>query len=226
MIQDGTGRTNLTLNGAGTEILTGSDIYTGLTTITVGTLQLGSGGTAGSINASSGVTDNGVLDFDLSGSTTFAPAISGTGGVTQTGLGVLRLSSTGNNTYSGPTCVSAGTLVGGDLSSSTSVQVASSAVFDLAGVPQTVASLSNLNGSGGTVTNSVAGPTTLTLAPTGGSTTFSGVIQNGTGTVALVMSGSGTQVLAGNNTYSGGTTVQSGVLSVSNDYNLAPPPAP
>ena len=211
---------SLTLAGTSDLTLTGSNTYTGGTTINSGdTLQLGSGGTTGSINSSSLIADNGVLDFDLSGSTTFASAISGTGGVTQMSLGVLRLSSIGN-TYSGPTSVSSGTIVGGDLSSSTSVQVASGAVFDLDGVPQTVGSLSNLNGSSGTVTSSVAGLTTLTLAPPGGSTTFGGVIQNGHGTVALVMSGSGTQVLAGNNTYSGGTTVQGGVLSVSNDYNL------
>ena len=226
MIQDGTGQTDLTLNGAGTQIFTGSNTYSGLTTITAGTLQLGSGGATGSISSSGLVIDNGVLAFDLSGSTNFTSTVSGTGGVTQTGLSVLRLSSAGNNTYSGPTCISSGTLVGGNLPSSTSVQVAGSAVFDLAGVPQTVASLSNLNGSSGTVTSSVTGLTTLSLAATGGSTTFSGVIQNGHGTVALVMSGSGTQVLAGSDTYSGGTTVQGGVLSVSNDDNLAPPPAP
>jgi MYXO-CTERM domain-containing protein len=37
-----------------------------------------------------------------------------------------------------------------------------------------------------------------------------------TGTVALTMSGSGTQVLAGSNTYSGGTIVNSGALLVNN----------
>ena len=61
---------------------------------------------------------------------------------------------------------------------------------------------------------------TLTLAPTSGSTTFSGAINDGAGTVALVMSGTGTQVLAGSSNYSGGTTLQNGVLSVSHDYNL------
>ena len=38
--------------------------------------------------------------------------------------------------------------------------------------------------------------------------------------MSLVVAGTGTQVLAGNNTYSGGTTIQSGALAISNDYNL------
>ena len=56
----------------------------------------------------------------------------------------------------------------------------------------------------------------LTLSPTGGSTTFSGMIQGGgtLGAISLVMSGSGTQVLAGSNTYTGGTTISAVVLSV------------
>ena len=57
--------------------------------------------------------------------------------------------------------------------------VASGAVFDLAGTHQTIASLSDGVGGGGTVTNSVSGAATLVLAPTGGSTTFSGVIKDG-----------------------------------------------
>jgi len=49
------------------------------------------------------------------------------------------------------------------------------------------------------VTNSGSSAAILTLAPTSGSTTFSGVIQNGTGGVSLTLNGSGTgtQILAG-----------------------------
>ncbi len=107
------------------------------------------------------------------------------------------------------------------LPSTTPVQMGAG-VLDLAGINQTVASLADVIGGGtGTVTSSVAGAVTLTLAPPSASTTtFSGVIQDGSGTMALVMNGPGTQVLAGVNTYSGGTTIQQGVLSISNDYNL------
>ena len=60
-----------------------------------------------------------------------------------------------------------------------------------------------------------AAASVLTLSPTGGSTTFSGLILGGgtLGTISLVMNGGGMQVLAGTNTYTGGTTISSGVLS-------------
>ena len=46
------------------------------------------------------------------------------------------------------------------------------------------------------------------------SSTFSGFIQNGTGTVALTKAGSGTLTLSGANTYTGGTTLGGGELSL------------
>ena len=108
MIQDGASQVALTLNGAGTQVLTGSNTYTGVTTITAGTLQLGNGGGSGSINNSSGVVNNGLLVFNRSGNAVFTPSISGSGGLTQLGPGILAL--LGNNTYTGPTLISAGTL--------------------------------------------------------------------------------------------------------------------
>ena len=108
---------------------------------------------------------------------------------------------------------------GGSLPSQAPLQIASGTVFDLAGAPQSLESLSDLNGGGGKVTDSVAGAVTVTLAPTGTSS-FSGVIQNGAGTLSLLLAGTGTQILAGSNTYSGGTTIQGGVLGITHDYNL------
>ncbi len=107
----------------------------------------------------------------------------------------------------------------GILPTSTPLLVSANAMIDLGGVNQIVASLSDGNGGGGTVTNSVAS-SVLTLAPTG-STTFSGSIVDGSGTVALALNGPGTQVLSGTNTYSGGTTVNNGTLIVTNIEALA-----
>ena len=101
----------------------------------------------------------------------------------------------------------------------TTLTVAGGATFDLSGCSQQVASLSDYNtpGNGGSVINSIAGTTpTLTLSPTGTSTTFSGAISGGgtLGTINLVMNGNGVQVLAGTNTYTGPTTITAGTLAI------------
>ena len=103
----------------------------------------------------------------------------------------------------------------GNLPATTPVQLATGATFDLNGVNQTVASLANVAGSGGVVTNSSAAAAVLTLSPSGGTSTFSGSIQNGLGGLSLVMSGSGTEILIGSNTYGGSTVVASGTLILS-----------
>jgi outer membrane autotransporter protein len=97
----------LTKGGSATLILTGNNTYTGGTTISSGTLQLGDGGTTGSIVGN--VVNNGLLAFNRSDDITFAGAISGSGGLTQTGPGTTTL--TGANTYSGGTTVPNGRLI-------------------------------------------------------------------------------------------------------------------
>ena len=93
-------------NGTGTTVLTGDNIYTGLTTINAGTLQLGNGGTTGSIAGD--VLNNGILAFNRSDVLIFGGVISGAGSVQQNGTGTTVL--TGNNTYTGLTTINAGTL--------------------------------------------------------------------------------------------------------------------
>ncbi|MDX8513970.1 autotransporter outer membrane beta-barrel domain-containing protein [Mesorhizobium sp. VK23E] len=106
----------LTKTGGATLALTGNNTYGGGTTISAGTLQLGNGGTTGSIVGD--VLDNGVLAFDRSDTLTFGGLISGSGSVNQIGSGATVL--TGNNTYTGATTVSTGTLiVNGDQSAAT-----------------------------------------------------------------------------------------------------------
>jgi fibronectin-binding autotransporter adhesin len=101
-----TGVGALTKTGSGTLILTGTNTYGGGTTLSAGTLQLGNGGTTGSITGN--INDNGALVFNRSNTLTFGGVISGTGSVQQNGTGTTVL--TGNNTYTGGTTINAGTL--------------------------------------------------------------------------------------------------------------------
>ena len=105
----------------------------------------------------------------------------------------------------------------------TPLTIAANSSFDLSGGNQQVASLSDfLSGQGGSVTNSATGTTSLLTIATGSgaSSTFSGTLQNGYGTVGLTINGAGTQVLAGANTFSGPTTLSAGTLDLANQNAL------
>src|SRR5205823_1549661 len=106
----GTG--SLTQGGTGgTLILTADNSYAGGTTIIpASTLQVGNGGTAGTLG-SGPVTDNGLLVINRSDTFILPNDISGTGiltgNLTQAGIGTTIL--TGSNSYAATT-ISAGTL--------------------------------------------------------------------------------------------------------------------
>jgi len=127
----GTG--NLTKGaGAGKVILSGTNTYTGTTTVSNSTLQIGNAGTTGSLSPSSAITNNAKLVFNrtdtITQGTDFASVISGTGAVTQAGSGSLVFS--GTNLYTGATAVDAGTLVvNGSIATSSGVTVAALATL-------------------------------------------------------------------------------------------------
>jgi autotransporter-associated beta strand protein len=113
------------------------------------------------------------------------------------------------------------TASGNILPATTALSIASGGTLDLSGGSQQVVSLSDKTpGNGGSIINSNSAASVLTISPSGGSTTFSGMVQGGggappgSGTISLVINGTGTQVLAGSNTYSGGTTVSAGTLQL------------
>jgi autotransporter-associated beta strand protein len=93
------------------------------------------------------------------------------------------------------------------LPTTTPLQIGSGATVDLCGVNEQIASLSG----SGTLTNSFASPTTLTIGGTG-RTSFAGTISDiGVGgPLELMIGGSGGLTLTGANTYSGATTISSG----------------
>lgn len=136
---------------AGTLSLSNTNSYTGGTTITQGTLQLGIGGTTGSILGD--VVNNGTLAFNRSDIVTFPGTVSGTGSLTQLGTGTTVL--TANNGYTGGTTVSAGTLAVGN--------AASPLAALSGGGPVTVAGGATLGGYG-TVTGAVTNNGTIAVA--------------------------------------------------------------
>ena len=240
----GTG--SVTKLGAATLILTGDNSYTGGTTISEGTLQIGNGGTSGSITGA--ILDNASLVFNRSDNLTYDGAISGNGSMIQLGTGTLTL--TGDNAYSSGTTISSGTLQIGD--GGTSGSVAGDILDNAALVFNRSDDITYANVISGTGSMAQVGPDTLTLTGnntyTGGTIISSGTLQIGNGGTngsvagnilnnavlafdrsdkiiyagivsgggSLAQIGPGTLTLTGNNTYTGGTTISSGTLQIGN----------
>jgi len=145
-------------NSSGTTTLTANNTYSGGTTINGGTLQVGNGGTSGTLG-SGNVTNNSLLVFNRSDAATVSNTISGSGAVTQAGTGTTTLS--GANTYTGLTKVNAGTLAlgaGGSFSTNSSAEIAGGATLNLAANNQ---SLKDVKANG-----TIAGSGTMTVTGT------------------------------------------------------------
>ena len=93
--------------GAGVWTLSGANTYTGPTSISAGTLNIGNGGANGSFGTGA-VANEANLVFNRSNSSTVNNAISGNGSVFHAGSGATTLA--GSLTYTGSTTVQAGTL--------------------------------------------------------------------------------------------------------------------
>ena len=211
------GSGSITKAGAGTLILSGTNTYSGGTTISAGTLSIGSDTNIGSGTNTIGnkgtllLSGNGTYtnDWTLSGAgsaiatdnnNTLSGVLSGNGGLTKKGGGILTL--TGNNAYTGSTTISEGTLKG-NIASGTDLSIAASAIYD---GDNKARSVGGLNG-GGKILNTDG----LTVQ----SGDFAGIIDNSN--TSLTKTGAGTLTLSGTNTYTGMTTVRSGTLALGSD---------
>lgn len=233
------GATGGALTKAGSSVLTlsGTPSYSGLTTISAGTLVF-----TGSTSSLTGAMSNtAAVIFNQSIDSSFAQNISGTNGtVTKQGAGNLTLA--GDNSYTGITTISEGILtLTGDTSSLSAEMINNAAVVFNQSINSTFSPI--ISGSG-TVTklgsgnftlsgdNSYSGLTTIsagTLILTGNTTNLGGDMLNNaavnfnqsvdrtyshniSGSGTLTKAGSSTLTLTGTNSYSGGTTISAGTL--------------
>ncbi|EIP97407.1 outer membrane autotransporter barrel domain-containing protein [Opitutaceae bacterium TAV1] len=175
---DGSG--SLAKSGAGTLVLAANNSYMGGTTVNAGTLQLGAGGTTGSLIGDVTIAAAGTLAFNRSDDLTFAGVISGDGALVQSGAGTTTL--TGNNSYTGGATVASGALRIGD------------------------------GGTTGSITGNVDVAAGAALVfDRSDNVAFAGVIS---GDGAFVHDGTGGTLLTGNNSYTGGTTINAGTLQL------------
>ncbi|WP_199084402.1 autotransporter domain-containing protein [Bosea sp. ASV33] len=192
----------LTKTDLGTLILDGDNTYWGGTEIRQGTLQLGSGGTSGSIVGD--VVNYGVLAFNRSDATTFDGTISGTGAVRIIGGDVTL---TAANSYTGGTIVDGGVLRAGAYGAfvDQTAYTVNGGTLDL---NDFALSMSSLSGTGGTV---AIGASALTVQQDI-DTNFAGSLS---GTGWFSKGGSGTLTLSGDNSgFTGEGFVGDGTLAV------------
>ncbi len=217
------GATGLTKAGTNTLILSGTNTYLGTTLISAGTLQVGDGGTAGSLPTGGSVQiDAGAtLVHNRSDTAGFGSQnISGSGTLNKIGSGDGP-GLTGTNTFSGQINIQTATLgLSGSESENgePSVYVAPGARLAIgSGFNGGFATIGNLTGWGdiNASFNSGAGTRGLQVNQTTDGT-FAGVIADGTSSrlVALTKTGPAVLTLTGTSTYTGPTAVSNGTLIV------------
>jgi autotransporter-associated beta strand protein len=169
---ESTGGTLGLIVAAGTLVLAGANTYTGGSTVNGGALQIGAGGTSGSITGA--VVDNSSLIINRSDTAgfTFGNSVSGAlGSVSVTGTGTVTF--TGANTYGGTTTVSNGTLVIGKVGAlpTGGAVIDNSTLSIQAGSSLTPINPATITGSGTIAIGTASTPGYLSLGSTSGAQT-------------------------------------------------------
>jgi autotransporter-associated beta strand protein len=198
----------LSKTGSGTLVLSANNTYSGTTTVSAGTLQIGIGGTAGSLNPLGSLVNNDTLVFNRSNTATqgtdfSSSAISGTGVLVKNGSGTLVLNAA--NTYSGGTTLNAGTILiaaANALGTSGNVTFAGGTLQYGSGITTDLSAR---------IKNSASA---IAINTNGQAVTYGSAIDS-TNSGGLVKSGAGSLTLSAVNTYTGATTINAGTLALS-----------
>lgn len=156
--------------------------------------------------------------FQGDGNILISGKITGTAALVSSSIGSgTRTISNPANDFGATVSINGGTLKLGasgvipDGSGKGNVAVTGTGTLDLNGYSETINGLSGAGIVDNTATNTTS---TLTVGGNNQTSTFSGVLQNTAGTLALTKIGSGTNTLTGVNTYTGNTTVNDGTLAI------------
>jgi len=216
------GANGFTKTGFGTLTLNGANTYTGLTIVQFGTLQIGTGGTTGSINGNVEVRGSSSLVFNRSDNITYGGLVTSLGTLRQIGSGTLTL--TNNNAYLGITTVTGGGTISissdANLGSAPSTFSPTVNIILNNGTLATTASFT-LQDSRWIAVGPASGTGSGTLNVTAGTLTYNGIIQNnGSSTSGLNKTGAGLLILGGDSSFSGGLTVNQGPLQITSQTAL------
>jgi autotransporter-associated beta strand protein len=159
-------------------ILSGTNTYTGPTTISAGVLTIGGAGQLGSGNYATNITNNATFNYASSAAQTLSGVVSGAGNLIQGGTGTLSLS--GANTFTGGTTISNGS----------TLSIIGSGCLGVSGAATNYAVAITNNGA--------------FIYASSAAQTLSGVIF---GTGVLTQTGPGALTLSGVNAYTGGIVI-------------------